>query len=75
MQDTFNSNEPKVAAIIFFDPPDTLSGKTAMKYSHVTNAKTNGVATFMRFVKRFPNARYVNFYSKATGVYLGRLYI
>lgn len=44
-----------------------------MKYTYVTNSKHDGVRTFMQFVKKFPTSVYVNFYSRETGAYLGRL--
>jgi len=76
MKDTFYSTEEKLSAIIFFDKDHPLYGGKPVKYEYVTNSKTLGVQTFVSFVKReFPDAQYINFYSRKTGNYLGRIYL
>lgn len=73
--DTFSSREQKLSAIIFCDPADPLSGKKALKYSYVHNTHFQGVNKFLQFAKKFPTAQYVNFYSRKTKNYLGRVYL
>jgi len=72
---TFYSTEKKICGIIFCNPADPLSGKTALKYQWVHNSDQGGVSKFISFAKKFPTAQYVNFYSNKTGRYLGRIYL
>lgn len=75
MQDTFYSTETKLRAIIICDPADPLSGNTALKYDYVYKSYWGGVNKFIEFAKKFPTAVYVNFYSRKSGNYLGRIYL
>lgn len=74
MQDTFYSEEKNLIAIIFCEPVDPLSGKKALRYK-AYNTPSRGVRPFMEFAAKFPTAKYVNFYSKTTRLYCGRVYI
>lgn len=74
MQKIIDSKEKKVVGIIICDPADPLSGKTALKYSHI-DCTEKGISTFLRFAAKFSTAQYVNFYGKKSGKYLDRIYL
>lgn len=74
MEKIIDSKEKKVVGIIICDPPDPLSGKKALKYSHI-DCTHKGVGTFLRFAVKFPTAQYINFYGKKSGQYIDRIYL
>lgn len=74
MEKILKSKEKKVAAIIICDPPDPLTGRTALKYSHI-DCTPRGLNTFLNFAVKFPTAQYINFYGKKSRNYLDRIYL
>lgn len=66
MIEQFKGKGPKVQAIIF------VESEKPKKYSYVVNSIA-GISTFMGTMKRkFPNAEYVNFYTRPTATDKGR---
>jgi len=74
MEKILNSKEKKVTAIIICEPPDPVSGNTALKYSFI-DCTPRGINTFLIFAAKFPTAQYINFYGKKSRNYLDRIYI
>lgn len=75
MQEILNSNEKKLAAFIFCDPPDPFSGKTCLAYRNGFDNTQKGIDKFLTFAAKFSTAQYINFYGKKSKSYLGRIYI
>lgn len=66
--------EKLLNAIIFCDPPDQVSGNTALKYRKIGNNQKS-ITSFLEFARKFPSAQYVNFYYRESRMFKERIYL
>lgn len=63
----------QLTAIIYTTTPQ-VNGQQFLKYRNITNTPA-AVDRFLKFASKFPGARHVNFYDKATRKFVRREYI
>lgn len=75
MQNILSCSDHKIAAIIYCDPADPVSGKNFLKYGDGFDNNERAITKFIEFARKFPTAKYINFYGKKSRQFLDRIYL